>query len=553
MPRTRYFRNAVRTKPNFEWTSDPLSPPARPSDYLHYSSFTLNSLTVEVGDYVLIRNNDRADYDIMGDTDVARLDRLYQNYENKKDPYRAVVTWLCRPAFLPRALDGSHGQEEEGVPSLDSQHEVVQEVRQFERDISAETVVRVCRVLEGDVFEEPKKFAAQHQTDPAQPCYLMRFKLKKEQSKKGRQSFSINPVKPLSSKLKSPAQKLVAKPQSPKVTPLRVNLANFKANVKNKSSAVKADEASLGSSPSPPPELSSFVTGTVGSPQTRAGLRGKVITGESFTEVKTSTGSGRKLTIKCGTARGASQTTTTDSPKLRNKTDNAESVVKTPRATGEPAPSSEEPRKPAVLRRSRRVSVSCTTPHKTDLPLARPRPASERKKRMAESSDSDEDFVPTKPKLRRGAVRPEASSESDGSDFEMERRPVARTRPASQPVRKKVFTPRVAGREVPLPTNADPMAEAQQRLHVSAVPASLPCREEEFAEILGYIESKLQEGAGGCCYISGVPGTGKTATVMEVVRYLQDNSQDYQEFDFFSMNGMRLTSPEQVLIHRKLS
>ena len=87
----------------------------------------------------------------------------------------------------------------------------------------------------------------------------------------------------------------------------------------------------------------------------------------------------------------------------------------------------------------------------------------------------------------------------------------------------------------------------------AAVPASLPCREEEFAEILGYIESKLQEGAGGCCYISGVPGTGKTATVMEVVRYLQDNSQDYQEFDFFSMNGMRLTSPEQVLIHRKLS
>lgn len=64
---------------------------------------------------------------------------------------------------------------------------------------------------------------------------------------------------------------------------------------------------------------------------------------------------------------------------------------------------------------------------------------------------------------------------------------------------------------------------------------------------LGYVESKLRRDW-GCCYISGVPGTGKTATVMEVVRYLKDNKDDYPDFNFYSMNGMRLTSPEQAYV-----
>ncbi len=87
------------------------------------------------------------------------------------------------------------------------------------------------------------------------------------------------------------------------------------------------------------------------------------------------------------------------------------------------------------------------------------------------------------------------------------------------------------------------MVEAQSRLHVSAVPDELPCREEEFAgidnqtayfrairenyfimsflihvkcgcssilfisEIFGFIEGKLQEGSGGCIYISGTRKT----------------------------------------------
>lgn len=41
--------------------------------------------------------------------------------------------------------------------------------------------------------------------------------------------------------------------------------------------------------------------------------------------------------------------------------------------------------------------------------------------------------------------------------------------------------------------------------------------------------------------ISGVPGTGKTATVKEVIRTLKEQvmEEDLDDFDFVEINGMR--------------
>ncbi|KAI7890994.1 P-loop containing nucleoside triphosphate hydrolase protein [Mucor mucedo] len=93
-----------------------------------------------------------------------------------------------------------------------------------------------------------------------------------------------------------------------------------------------------------------------------------------------------------------------------------------------------------------------------------------------------------------------------------------------------------------------PYALARERLHVSAVPDSLPCREDEFMNILGYIESAIHEATGTCVYISGVPGTGKTATVLEVIRHLQHQAEEktIPQFDFVEINGMKLTDPNQA-------
>ena len=62
------------------------------------------------------------------------------------------------------------------------------------------------------------------------------------------------------------------------------------------------------------------------------------------------------------------------------------------------------------------------------------------------------------------------------------------------------------------------------------------------------IEGKLAEGTGGCMYISGVPGTGKTATVKQVMRYMEENKDEFPDFNFHEINGMRLTCPEQTYV-----
>ena len=51
-------------------------------------------------------------------------------------------------------------------------------------------------------------------------------------------------------------------------------------------------------------------------------------------------------------------------------------------------------------------------------------------------------------------------------------------------------------------------------------------------------------------YISGVPGTGKTATVREVGRYLRQSCEEgvLPEFKFVEINGMRLTEPHRAYV-----
>ena len=93
---------------------------------------------------------------------------------------------------------------------------------------------------------------------------------------------------------------------------------------------------------------------------------------------------------------------------------------------------------------------------------------------------------------------------------------------SSRSSKKLEFTPLATRRLSPSHVESSPFQLARTRLHVSAVPTSLPCREGEFSLVYSNLEAAISDGAGNCIYISGTPGTGKTATVREVIGRLED-------------------------------
>ncbi|XP_064138047.1 origin recognition complex subunit 1 isoform X3 [Loxodonta africana] len=167
----------------------------------------------------------------------------------------------------------------------------------------------------------------------------------------------------------------------------------------------------------------------------------------------------------------------------------------------------------------------------------------------AEISDSsrEEEEVSTPPFSRAHSSVPRSRCSSMKSSFQTPSKTPKKTPKRRTPCQ---VTPQIRSRSLAAQEPASALEEARLRLHVSAVPESLPCREREFQDIYNFVESKLLDRTGGCMYISGVPGTGKTATVHEVTRCLQQAAQanDVPPFQYVEVNGMKLTEPHQVYV-----
>lgn len=119
----------------------------------------------------------------------------------------------------------------------------------------------------------------------------------------------------------------------------------------------------------------------------------------------------------------------------------------------------------------------------------------------------------------------------------------------------KIWTPKnklpfIPARQTPVRAAKGGLEKSRKRLHVSAIPQCLPCRDNEFREVYNFVEGKLRSGGGGCMYVSGVPGTGKTATVQDVMNCLRQSAENDElpNFTFVDINGMRLTEPRQAYV-----
>jgi origin recognition complex subunit 1 len=93
-----------------------------------------------------------------------------------------------------------------------------------------------------------------------------------------------------------------------------------------------------------------------------------------------------------------------------------------------------------------------------------------------------------------------------------------------------------------------PQARAKKLLHVGATPEQLPCRQDQYEEVLAYVVDAVQDGIGGCVYVSGVPGVGKTATIREAIRSLkhQASTGAINSFKFVEINGMKLNDAQDA-------
>nr|Q58DC8.2 RecName: Full=Origin recognition complex subunit 1 [Bos taurus] len=162
--------------------------------------------------------------------------------------------------------------------------------------------------------------------------------------------------------------------------------------------------------------------------------------------------------------------------------------------------------------------------------------------------DSEEEEASTTPLPRR---TPNSVSRNLRSSMKSSLQTPSKTpKKTPEPRTPRDATPRIRSRNLTAQGPTNMLEEARLRLHVAAVPESLPCREQEFQDIYNFVESKLLDQTGGCMYISGVPGTGKTATVHEVICCLQQAAQanEVPPFQYIEVNGMKLTEPHQVYV-----
>ncbi len=102
----------------------------------------------------------------------------------------------------------------------------------------------------------------------------------------------------------------------------------------------------------------------------------------------------------------------------------------------------------------------------------------------------------------------------------------------------------------------DPFSLAIRRLHISVIPNTLPCREEERKMVEDYLQSGIgAEGLHKPIFICGMPGKQNkkfsTATVHATSNALREEAQksELPDFRFFEINCLRLVRMKYLILN----
>ncbi|KAK9273264.1 hypothetical protein L1049_018071 [Liquidambar formosana] len=103
------------------------------------------------------------------------------------------------------------------------------------------------------------------------------------------------------------------------------------------------------------------------------------------------------------------------------------------------------------------------------------------------------------------------------------------------------------------------LERAKATLLLATLPKSPPCRNKEMEETTAFLKGAIcdDQCLGRCLYIHGVPGTGKTMSVLAVMRNLRSevDAGSVKPYCFVEVNGLKLASPENIyrVIYEALS
>ncbi|XP_045784905.1 origin recognition complex subunit 1-like isoform X1 [Maniola jurtina] len=163
------------------------------------------------------------------------------------------------------------------------------------------------------------------------------------------------------------------------------------------------------------------------------------------------------------------------------------------------------------------------------------------------SSESEDDFksLPKIPKVAKTPKTPKTPKTSIAKTPRTPRTSIAKTpKSGTRRINISQLTPTLQKRAHPI-ENIDKLIIENK---------SLPGRERHLREILTFVRMQLLHGRSGCMYISGVPGTGKTATVEFALKALKEE-QEVPEFQLVEVNGMMIAEPRQayVQIYKQLT
>ncbi|CAG5036081.1 unnamed protein product [Parnassius apollo] len=492
--------------------------------FKHYEKFQFKKIVGEIGDYILISNADAAEPDTEEGCDAARIISLYEDPSNKNDPYRAKVQWYSRPSDLP---NGCFNKIE---PIAFFEREVVEDHRPFDTDVSIETFFKKCFITLAHTKESDNIIK-----DAPLYHYICRYRLIASGRKKG----NIEPVLEDERKalqMFSTPKKSISTTMTPK-TPnslikrmSRISVSESKSwNVsKNDGTKILLKRAILtdkNEKESPikltPNKSSKHEHGIVKTPKSSRKLNKNTI--EELLSMELKENSDDEL------------------PTLIIKqhvptTPKRKSQVKIVNETPKKVLLFEDEEKESIATRSGRAGRKSRHPVNYVEEEISPVKRTPRKKVI--KNDSDDDFKPA-PKTPMTPKTPKTPKTP--------RTYVAKTPKHS--VTKRILTseltPTLHSRAHSLDNKIQDYLNENQ---------SLPGRESQMEEILSFVKNKLLDNMSGCMYISGVPGTGKTATVNSALKSLKDEV-DLPDFQLVEVNGMRIAEPRQayVQIYKQLT